>query len=884
MPTYSNIHAQLDNSELHHPKDFSLADNDSFVGKNLLGELEWFSTFWQQPVLDIVEASEAPPTALDGDRYILDSIASTAICDSIDATIDGTIDTNVCIHEAWGSNVALGDIVEYFTLDENGSVVNQWRSVAAQEGYQVFNRADDTNYYFDGTNWKPLHAEANNGSGAFWRAVTRSELIALQDNSMLEPGVQYYLLDKDIVLKATSSASFAPTSLHTRNLASHAYVDLLSWTAGSVNSIMVGSTELLPAPVDFVDDILTSLEALVAAINGFGSGYQSIAAGYRLIILAPADLGSVPNGSTFSIDVDGTAIVSEPFAYGVDIGEYWFTATYSIVEDTFYALRDTQGNEVVVVPELSAVLDYDPFEYFPWGYETIRNNKLHNSLLLAYTVTGNICNNELTEHAILKAHGYSGDGCNNNQLNSGASADVILCTNKINDNRLSTGSQLIFSGTDTAVYNNDLHIAAVIAFLAQTRSFNSNNLQNTQLMLLGHSSDGSSTVDFTDNVFIDCGYVDMTNACTIFRRNKFMAASISAVGMNANCFLNTMEAGSLTLDGFDGTDFVQNDLKQESEVDLTNASCTFNKNKLSASGISATGATGSIESNVVEQGSTLTFDNYSGNAIAGNQISNSTITAENCTAQIDQNQVNYSTVTLTNYIGGYFSGNSLYTSSLNGSGATNSMYNNKLVKSELTAENATGEISDNVATNDSTINADNFHGLRCNYNRLIESSELILDGCYGDIGRIILNDVTTLDISDNLGNVYVVDIKLPHNTVVIPSGVSYLKMDNEVSNYDRPFSVSSNTIDFLESGNMFAGILDINITTTIDTVSNLNLAPKYFKLKASGLVNVTIDSSSATNIILPLSYTSISISGNEKDYILFENIGSSVLVKEFNNY
>ena len=68
----SNLHSVLDNSEIHVPKDFDTAPNNSYLTRNQLGGLDWASIYFVEPVLNRTPITGVPPTEVSGDRYIVE--------------------------------------------------------------------------------------------------------------------------------------------------------------------------------------------------------------------------------------------------------------------------------------------------------------------------------------------------------------------------------------------------------------------------------------------------------------------------------------------------------------------------------------------------------------------------------------------------------------------------------------------------------------------------------------------------------------------------------------------------------------------------------------------------------------------------------------------
>ena len=134
-----NDHKTIENSQIHPPKDFGIADNGDTVRKNLNGELTWDSNPWKIQVIDLADINAAPPTEVDKDRYIVIEVASTVV----NAGWDGA---------------AIDDIVEF--SDTSGV----WGKYSPVEGEFAYDNDSNNLYKFNGTEWAIFGAP---GSGDF---------------------------------------------------------------------------------------------------------------------------------------------------------------------------------------------------------------------------------------------------------------------------------------------------------------------------------------------------------------------------------------------------------------------------------------------------------------------------------------------------------------------------------------------------------------------------------------------------------------------------------------------------------------------------------------------------------------------------------------------
>lgn len=123
-----NNHVELENSQIHPPRDFSDASSGDVMRKNLNDELEWSSNPWKLSVLDLADINATPPSENDGDRYIVIEVASTVA----DADWDGAV---------------INDIVEY------SSTSGVWANYTPSEGDTLYDKDANCEYRFNGSDW-----------------------------------------------------------------------------------------------------------------------------------------------------------------------------------------------------------------------------------------------------------------------------------------------------------------------------------------------------------------------------------------------------------------------------------------------------------------------------------------------------------------------------------------------------------------------------------------------------------------------------------------------------------------------------------------------------------------------------------------------------------
>lgn len=132
MPSYANSHKELANGQIHPPRDYSLAGNATFLGKDINGELAWDRMTWDAPVIGFI-ADESTASSADGARYIVTASSSASF-----------------------SGASVNDVVQYLTVDYNGTVVNEWNFITPVAGCTLYATSLDAFYYFDGASWQSL--------------------------------------------------------------------------------------------------------------------------------------------------------------------------------------------------------------------------------------------------------------------------------------------------------------------------------------------------------------------------------------------------------------------------------------------------------------------------------------------------------------------------------------------------------------------------------------------------------------------------------------------------------------------------------------------------------------------------------------------------------
>lgn len=159
-----NWHKEIENDQLHDPKDFSLATKGDVMWKDGFNEIEWLQSPVLPAVLDVVTASSTPPTEVHGARYLL-------------------IDTTA-VNAAW-DGAAQNDWVEY------DSSADLWINITPEEGALCYDKDTDALQKYDGSTW----SSASGSSGSFVKTDGTTPLTANWDAGGYEITSQSFKID-----------------------------------------------------------------------------------------------------------------------------------------------------------------------------------------------------------------------------------------------------------------------------------------------------------------------------------------------------------------------------------------------------------------------------------------------------------------------------------------------------------------------------------------------------------------------------------------------------------------------------------------------------------------------------------------------------------------
>lgn len=857
MPQFSNIHALLDNEELHPPRDFSLATNDTSLGKDPMGQLAWMEEYWQRPVKAMIDSSELPVAPSHGDRYVLASIASTAM--------DSTAVSSTAIELVdLPDDIAVNDIVQYFDTDNDGNAVDEWVAISPKQGYRLHSLANNSMYYFDGSVWAQDVTGGNSGSAIAQEYLTRQQLLDKKALDQLESGVRYYLTDRDMILTATTGSDVTYEGDHTRALNASTFIDLSAiWAGGAVTSLLVNGLELMPYAVSFNGDLNNSIVDLVDTVNneGTGAGYQLLDTMNRLTLVAPA--GSYINGQQFSITIDGVSHNSEAFNSGSDVGEHWFKVKYDVATDELLEMSDDKGNVVRKDSGHDVPFGIDPFGAFPWGKANVTNNRVLNGVLLGYTATGVVSNN-VVDYSLLRVDGYSGQGTEGNQLSGLSMLQAVLSDGIIVDNVMSQYCSVLLSGSSTHMSNNKFNIGSLLAQANGISSFLKNEVVNTELVMNGY---GQSDV-VIGNRFVSCGTFDLSSGQGSIRYNSFIEGDLKATA--ADIVLRQIELKGSKLDvsgSTAGSLIVGAVINNSSDVQLTNSKLVFRNNSIDNSILAATGADLGFFDNNISGYTELNLTNATITHFDYNQIVNTNWDLTNATTTIERNKVGYSTVSMPNFSGDYLRNNTLESSTVDLSGAETKLDVCLIRESVVEAIGSNTEFSVFDIVRNSSLYANRYTGTRFIFCRLSDTAVLTIDDLSNEIGRINVGELTELTLNTTVTSAYMLNICLPEKSLVIDSSQTFLTVNNSYSNLSCSSVLSTDTLDLTTPDKHYVGIVEVTTTGTLNEILGAEHQLEKFIIKPEYSVVLSLSDSTARNIRLPSSISSISLNGATSDYI-----------------
>jgi len=883
MPTFSNVHAELENNELHPPRDFSLAENDTVLSKNPLGDIQWYNTYWQRPVLGFADATFPPLTLQQGDRYILfgnTSIGSTAMDTSMDASIDTSIDTSgevvfpepdTTVHPAWG-DVAVGEIAEYFRTNGQGQSVFEWRAITPQSGYQVFNLSDRHTYYFSGATWVRQAAEPTVPQVA----ATYVEIAEMAATAALVPGQRYLVTDRDIILTATSASAFSIEGDYTQALPAHGHLQLTSGIAGSINTVSVNGVQLLATPIGFNTNLIETAALVSDAINDgtpvHGFGAVNIGA---FVYLTDADgRGAALNGAAITVAATGIGVSTGALAMGANKGEHWFKVKYRFADDWIAEMADNKGNVVSCQPELIDLVGINPYQAFPWAYDAVTGNKVTDSVFIAYPNGGTITNNAISGRTFMVCSITETDSIADNKIGNQSFVKVVAT-----GNCSLQGNAISLSGFDLHLAGGEMAANRIVASNLVGQNVACNNLVMNHFIGVNLFLSSATINSMAHNNLTDGEYL-LSGAAVTMNNNNLTTTDVMATGASLQLSENHISGTVLDVsEAASGYIFSHNCISGITEIALQRAEGQFAYNVIANSQLHANDTNVYLLNNQIDNQSELTLTNYTGGQFLGNTLSAATLDLTDSTGEFTRNKVHNSTVTMQRHTGNC-NQNVFSEATIISNDSGSEIDNNHIDKSTVNLSNTNGDFSSNRASFYSTYDLDGYLGERVILCRLWSSSKLIGTGNTQEQGRITLDDITTLDISNESCTMYLSQFRVPNTSLTMKDSQINAVCTHQVSTVYHDIELSlDGSLDTDNDELRYGGIFGIVSSGTLTSIIGTSTLPQEFVLKASGLANVSIDTTAA-GISLANGISVGVLNGVDNNYVKISQQSGSLLIIE----
>ncbi len=884
MPTFSNVHAELDNHELHPPRDFSLADNDTFLAKNPLGDIEWFDTYWQRPILDFANAALPPLTLTHGDRYILSGYPSD-MDTSIDYSIDGSIDMDTSmdstaistdptdggyVHPTWG-DAKIGDIVEYYRLDNKSQPVYDWRAVAPQTGYQVFNLVDQAIYHYSSNNWKKL-----DDAGAVQFTATHAALLALSTSGQLTPGARYLLAERNIILTAVSTSALSIEGDYTCALPAHGYIELVAGAAGSVDSIIINGQELLSVPIAFDTDLLQTAASVADAIATATNNqhYRTVSIGKRIYIAYINPLGALYNGVAIEVLATGITAQSHPFANGRDVGEYWFKVKYNLDDDWIAEMADNQGNVVRCTQSVVDHFGINPYDLFPWAYPNVFGNLVEDAMFIGFP-SGEVSHNQFYDKSIVTLNLPTNGIFKQNVFQQ----QSILLLSSVGGQFAKNTLYFTFMDFDSQslsdILDNAMSTCTMVGRSITTGTIGGNTFANTSIEL-----NGANAVSLSLNQ-ISSSDLFFNNAQLQFSNNQMLNVTVN--GNNAHFEMNENICKNCLIDITNADNNYRvtgNTITDNAVLTLQGAEGSFNYNLVGPTLLQGNNSQTDFTNNTLKHYCTLNLTNYEGTSFNENQIDGSDINFSSSNGSFSRNTVHHSNVNLYQHNNDCVQ-NEFWFADITSENSNSHINNNRIDRSTVKLSNTNAEFSGNVATYYSTYDLDEFLGGRFTLNKIDNGSELLTKGSTVDYGGIVVQEDTILDVRYRSTLLYDCQFALPVGTIrLLQSHVSgrYYKGS---SNLEAEVTIdSSGVLDLGILDAAFSGILWINNTATLNEIRSTTHSPGTIILRPKVGQTLTLNASSI-NYKFASGIVSQPIDGSLGGFTVMRNINPLVITELF---
>ncbi len=882
MPTFSNVHAELENSELHPPRDFSLAENDTLLSKNPLGDIQWYDTYWQRPVLDFADATFPPRTLQQGDRYILfgsTSIGSTAIDTSMDASIDTSMDTSgevvfpepdTTVHPAWG-DVAVGEIAEYFRTNSQGQSVFEWRAVTPQSGYQIFNLADRHTYYFSGANWVRQAAQPTMPQVA----ATYAELSEMIATAALVPGQRYLVTDRGMILTATSVSAFSIEGDYTQALPAHGYLQLTSGTAGSIDAVTVNGEQLLPSPIGYASNLINMAALVSDAINDGTPvhGFGAINIGSFVYLTDANGRGAVLNGGAITVAATGIGVSTGSLAMGTNKGAHWFKVKYRFADDWIAEMADSKGNMVSCQPELIDLVGINPYQAFPWAYDAVTGTKVTDSVFIAYPNGGTIASNTISGRTFMVCSLTETDSIAENNIGNQSFVKVVAT-----GNCSLQGNAISLSGFDLHLASGEMAANSIVASNLVGKNVVCNNLvmnhfSGVNLFLSNATLNSMAQNNLTDGEYLFSG------ATVTMNNNNLTTTDVTAT--NASFQLSENQISGTVLDISEaaaGYIFSNNHISGSSEIDLQRTQGQFANNVIANSQLHANDTNVFFQNNQINNQSELTLNNYTGGQFLGNTLSATALNLTDSTGEFTRNKVQNSTITMQRRMGNC-NQNVFSEATITSNDSGSEIDNNHIDKSTVNLSNTNGQFSSNRASFYSTYDLDGYLGAGITINKIDSGSKLIASNNTSTIGGIIIGEDTKLDVSNQSNLLYDCLFKTPSKTIFLTENqISRFYNFNE-STLESSLSIdSSGVLDLGTFDAAYSGSIWISNTETLEEIHSLAHSPNTITLRPISGQTLTL-SGTSTQIKFASGIVNQPIDGINGGFVVFQK-GASLVVTQ----
>lgn len=893
MPTFSNVHAELDNHELHPPRDFSLAETGTFLAKNPLGDIQWFEQYWQRPILGFANAALPPLTLAHGDRYILSGSGSAS--PSIDTSVDYSIDTSIwldtsmdgtavdssafnpapdsSIHPAWG-DVALGDIVEFYQTNYTGQPVYDWRATTPKGGYQVYNLADQETYCYTGHQWQK-RAASGSAPAAPQSSGTYAQLSLLAAQGQLVAGLRYLITDRDIIVTAVSGKAFSLQADCTMGLPAIGSMELLSGTGGSIDSLLVNGQNLLPSPVVFdesLDDTASFVADAISDATGT-HGFYAISMGSKVFISYTGIFGALPNGTAIVVGATDIGTQTVAFNHGRPIGERWFSIAYRFGEDWIASMADGQGNVVSCEPDVVAELEINPYSVFPWGFANVVNNTVTNAVLVAYPETGTVAGNRVDNRCLVMLDMAGDSVFIQNHVNTESLMQLHLHNCEFTGNSLSTSSAFLgFSGG--LVAGNTFSGSLLFGNDIQNGTFTDNAIADSLLLIDGATLNQMSQCTMVESE-LHCNQSQLTMA-----GNQLKQLELLANGAEIEMGHNECQDCKIDLTGVTGGyAFNENHISGGSQLNLAHAQGSFERNRIAYVIMDGENLNTSFNGNSFLHYNTLDLTNFTGTEFAQNTVEASHINLAGSSTTVTDNRVLYSYLTMLGS-GGTCIQNDFRNAEVTANNATSQINTNHIDLSTVKLSNTSCNFSGNKATYYSEYDLDGYLGGDIVYCEVLKSSKLIANSNTLDQGRIVLAELTTLDISNQNCFLYLSNFNLPQVTIKLAESQA-----NAICN--AHFSTLNYSVEIELDGSLnldidtirYGGLYNIINSGAITHLIGLSSLPQIFTLAPQSPASISIDTT-ALNLKMANGITLGTLDGSAGHYVKLSQVGGGLTVTE----